>query len=552
MFRNAGADLDVCAKDAGFEWMKPTDTMKLFHAAAGCGHFEVVKYLAQYSDVTATDTNGWNGLHYCLKLSKNLEILQYLLDKGCDGFAVDVYGFSPLSLSIEKEPIFAKILLESKAVSKGMHTHFTLKEYEVFEFQYDGIEVSPNANEKKLLRFHRFSDLSQKVSSKFTWKEKTTIRANEINTPWYGIIELLIACERKDLLNLPIIQSLLDAKWQNFGKSNYLRSMLLYCLFLISFLFCSFQISLETIHTTLNELGEPDYLFLICVGILVLSVLRLWYMECRELLSNPGAYVTSLWNLFDMLGLVFMLPVLCLILQNAFGSDLAVVDALQRRVFTFCDAGSFAGISVFFLTLKFLQFAAIPKTTGPMIIITKGMMADISKFCALFLILYTAFVCCFYFLMRSPSNPIEVKSVAWMLLCWIIGMIEHEDLMEAEERVVIIHVFFVLYILVVVIMLLNLLIAMMSNTFQAVVENADLEWMFGYSKELMGIQSTLSESRIAKYVEYIREKQKQRQRMSSDILHHDTESQNWAGLLRDRLLSMENKLDSIENALSRQ
>jgi len=289
---------------------------------------------------------------------------------------------------------------------------------------------------------------------------------------------------------------------------------------------------------------------LIGVGILVLSTLRLWAMEFQEFLSNAGAYVSSLWNLFDMLGLIFMLPVLCMIIQNALASDLVVIDILQSRLFVYCDAGSFTGISVFFLTLKFLQFAAIPKTTGPMIIITKGMMVDVSKFCALFFILYAAFVWCFYFLMRTPSNPIDVKSVAWILLCWIIGMIEHEDLMQVEERVVVIHIFFVLYILVVVIMLLNLLIAMMSNTFQAVVENADREWMFGYTKEIIGIQSTLSESKKAKYVKYIREKQKQRQRMSSEVLHHDTEPQNWAGLLRDRLLSLENKLDSIENALA--
>ena len=525
--------------------MKATDTMKLVHAASRVGHLEMVKYLMKYCDITATDSNGWNCLHYCLTLSAHSDMLNFLFDNGCDAFAIDVYGYSPLSLSIEKEPAFAEKLLQSKTVSKGIHTHFTLKGYEVFEFQFDGIELPQNnqENTKKLLQFRRYADLSQSVNSKFTWKEKKVNKANEIITPYYSIIELLIANERKDLLNLPIIQSLIDAKWKCFGKYNYLSNVFLYCIFLFSFLFCLFQIPTQSdIH-----FQKVDSNLIIATIILLLSTTRLYFMEFREFASKPKRYVTSLWNLFDIIGLVFMTPILLLITQNVF--SLKITETISEMLLLQIDISIFTSISIFFLTLKFLQYGTIPKTTGPLIIITKGMMIDVGKFFALFFIIYAAFVLCFYFLMNSPSNIIELKSVAWLLLCWIIGMIEYEDLLGCEERIVIIHIFFILYILVIVIMLLNLLIAMMSNTFQAVVENADIEWMSGYTEELMGIQQTLSNSSIKKYISFIDKIQKERQKLSAEALHRTAESQNWAGLIRERLQSLESKLEKIESLL---
>jgi hypothetical protein len=88
-----------------------------FHYACSSGNFNIAKFLVEKGvfDINQTNTWGMTGFHYICKGYPNLEIIQYLIHKGCDINLTDEHGCTALE-------IFNSFILSDNATEEEINT----------------------------------------------------------------------------------------------------------------------------------------------------------------------------------------------------------------------------------------------------------------------------------------------------------------------------------------------------------------------------------------------------------------------------------------------
>ncbi|CAB1350814.1 unnamed protein product [Coregonus sp. 'balchen'] len=148
--------------------------------------------------------------------------------------------------------------------------------------------------------------------------------------------------------------------------------------------------------------------------------------------------------------------------------------------------------------VQLLEFLTFHHLFGPWAIIIRDLMKDLGRFAVILALFHTAFtmsLCAVcqpvyplgqYYnvtLVRQETGGHTPLEVSVLLFFALFGLTEPED-MPALVRSppaagVVAHLVFGIYLVVTVIVLINLLIAMMSDTYQRIQAHSDTEWKFG-------------------------------------------------------------------------
>ena len=160
--------------------------------------------------------------------------------------------------------------------------------------------------------------------------------------------------------------------------------------------------------------------------------------------------------------------------------------------------------------IEFLNFLTFHPLFGPWGVIIQDLIKDLLLFMAIlaiFLAGFTLQVCAIYQpVYRPPSNnngsiP-EIGSVFQspaltfeMLFYALFGLVEPDSMppmhLNPPFSKYIMKLVFGVFMMVTVIVLINLLIAMMSNTYQRIEAQSDIEWKFGRAKLIRNMNRTL-------------------------------------------------------------
>ncbi|XP_046398148.1 short transient receptor potential channel 3-like [Ischnura elegans] len=263
-------------------------------------------------------------------------------------------------------------------------------------------------------------------------------------------------------------------------------------------------------------------------GILVLFVVSHVFSSIRLcLLQGPRRFFRHLWNWYDLINqLLFVLAFLFWLA--------ALIDVhknggltLERKYWdpldpTLLAEGCFAVATILSFS-KLLLLCQLNFYLGPLQVSLGKMTKDLAKFLVIFIVIiisFTAGLCRLYHYYQgmiqtdvasgqkttqvsSFVNVGEtVKTLFWAILC--MAPLESadviiEDLPSGDSSTIVInkHVFtetvgyiaFGLFEVMSVIVILNMLIAAMSNTYQKVADNVDIEWTFGRSQVYLGYLS---------------------------------------------------------------
>uniref|UniRef100_A0A9J2PQ92 Transient receptor ion channel domain-containing protein n=1 Tax=Ascaris lumbricoides TaxID=6252 RepID=A0A9J2PQ92_ASCLU len=166
---------------------------------------------------------------------------------------------------------------------------------------------------------------------------------------------------------------------------------------------------------------------------------------------------------------------------------------IAEALFAVANVFSFARIIYLFQTNPYL---------GPLQISLGCMLVDVAKFCFIFVLIISSFsiglaqlywyydpytpVCLTPFNCRQEQNAFSSIASSYLTLLWsLFSITKVEDTDVIEE-----HYFtefvgsgmFIVYHMTSIIVLLNMLIAMMSHSFQRINDAADLEWKFHRTK----------------------------------------------------------------------
>lgn len=241
--------------------------------------------------------------------------------------------------------------------------------------------------------------------------------------------------------------------------------------------------------------------------------------SCFRLCAIQGAsrYLREMWNWHDLIMHFLFMCTFIFWLMSILDVKHNDQADLERKYWHHLDPvllaeGSFA-IGTIMAYFKLLYLCRLNYYLGPLQISLGKMSADIAKYLTIFAIIILAFsvgLCRFYeyydgMVQVDESSGIKtvqqssfvdfkstLKTFFWALFC--MSALESADVIienlpgETENSTIINkHTFtetigyiaFALFELLTVIIILNMLIATMSNTFQRVTDNVDVEWTFG-------------------------------------------------------------------------
>lgn len=343
-------------------------------------------------------------------------------------------------------------------------------------------------------------------------------------------LDVLIECEQKEVVSHPTIQKYLSDVWMGGIQWKTWKIILLFLAFIICPpVWIVFSLPLKHKYNKVPIFKFMSYLvshfFFILLLILVVAVpiypiyvsYSLFPNVCEWLLLAwlSGLLVAELTNPGDRTGLgwikiiiifISTIGVVIHILAFAFeGNDRFTVLYIRNQFFAF---------SMLLCFVQLLDFLSFHHLFGPWAIIISSLILDFVKFLVIlmaFMFGFTLQVSAIYQPVYPPTpynatlgdgdgnagavylSPVDVFE---LLFFSMFGLVEPESLPPISSTPTwsreVIKMAFGMYMLVTLIVLINLLIAMMSDTYQRIQAQSDTEWKFGRAKLIRNMNKTSS------------------------------------------------------------
>jgi Ion transport protein len=278
-----------------------------------------------------------------------------------------------------------------------------------------------------------------------------------------------------------LIQTLIDYKWEQFGRRMFLQRMVMYMMYLLCFCIASLGFEdesyaeLDTVNWT-----KRTWIRAVLELIVVLFSAHYFYLEVQQFRREHSwrAYAADVWNWLDISScmLIFVLV------------PASIWEWPQRR--------ALQGIVAVLLWLKLLHFLRAFFVTGPFIRMVLAILNGIMPFMLILVVVMIAFSHGLSMLFVDSDDPdlvFEYSSWNGLLKAYqlLLGDFDVSELRRAEYTVVAL-VFFIVFTLFGLILLLNLLIALMSSIYERVQSNVLEEWYAERADLILELEQSMS------------------------------------------------------------
>ncbi|BFZ14644.1 hypothetical protein BsWGS_17682 [Bradybaena similaris] len=237
---------------------------------------------------------------------------------------------------------------------------------------------------------------------------------------------------------------------------------------------------------------------------IVLWVTGFVWAECKQLWEEGvKAYIRQWWNWLDFIMLSLYLATFALrivayfqIESGKYGDREMLRKDWPQNDPTLISEGLFAVANVFSFARIIYLFQA-NQHLGPLQISLGCMLIDIAKFLFIFFLVVSSFACglnqlYWYYSDTDPDDEDLFFTLfsSYVTLFWSMFSLTAPNKLEVKSTqsftMTVGEILFMVYHGMAIIVLLNMLIAMMSSSFQDIENHADMEWKFARSKLWMG------------------------------------------------------------------
>eukprot|EP00055_Hartaetosiga_balthica_P010180 m.42663 g.42663 ORF g.42663 m.42663 type:complete len:1323 (-) comp7069_c0_seq2:2542-6510(-) len=277
------------------------------------------------------------------------------------------------------------------------------------------------------------------------------------------LLRALLLTKRANMFEGIIPQMLVEHRWRQFGKRNHTLNFVVYMITLALFVALGFINRKTENDIAHDDLSNPLNIGALAVGA-ILAILTLFalYREGKQVFhEDMSAYLTSIWNWLDVIRIGLTVATLV-----TFG----LRDHDTTRVL--CSLGAYI---YWFGTLFYLQAYA---STGPLVRMILEIIYDMKYFLLVLSIGVLAFANVFYLL--TPDTTMDgYDDVADVLLTSFVALILVDAgvvQFDAGAFTVLLKLIFVVTMVLVPIVLLNLLIALMSDSYERIQDRATIEF----------------------------------------------------------------------------
>ncbi|XP_027850754.2 serine/threonine-protein phosphatase 6 regulatory ankyrin repeat subunit A isoform X2 [Aphis gossypii] len=492
------------------------------HCAARAGYLDVVKLLVESGASPKSETNyGASPIWFAAQEGHN-DVLEYLMTKEHDTYSLMddrrfVYNLMICSKNHNNKPIEEFILVspapvDTAAKLSSIYINLSNKEKErAKDLIAAGKQCETMATE--LLALAAGQDSAGRILT----------ASDRRNTEF---LDVLIENEQKEVIAHTVVQRYLQELWQ--GRLNWAgwKTLLMFLgfiacppLWIVFTLPLWHNYSKVPIIKFMSYLTSHVYLMLLLQMVAITPYYRAarqnlfpyWY-EWLLLVWLSGLLLFELTNpsdksglgwvklavlLWSVIGVAFHLVGFCGLVSNPY---LPTVMYLRNQMFA---------ISFLMACVQILDFLSFHHLFGPWAIIIGDLMKDLARF----LVVLSIFVFGFSMQIVAMNHPIAKKlerkqtdifgevlmspiDAFELLFFAVFGMATHTELRQASNTdqppwtVYLFKAVFGIYMLVSVVVLINLLIAMMSDTYQRIQAQSDIEWKFGLAKLIRNMHRT--------------------------------------------------------------
>lgn len=139
-------------------------------------------------------------------------------------------------------------------------------------------------------------------------------------------------------------------------------------------------------------------------------------------------------------------------------------------------------------SLRLLRFLSINKTLGELVIIIKAMLHDVMAFLIVYVLMIIGFSVAFRGLFTDLSSFHSNGQTFLSLFAGTMSNFTFEDISSENGGLDTIGIVLtILFVVMTAILLMNLLIARMSNSFQRISDNSQMEWAFDRARVVMSL-----------------------------------------------------------------
>ncbi|XP_075684046.1 uncharacterized protein LOC142652280 [Rhinoderma darwinii] len=332
------------------------------------------------------------------------------------------------------------------------------------------------------------------------------------------ILDCLIECEQKDVVAHPAVQKYLTEVW--YGNLDWTGWKLVLLFF--TFLACPpvwFVFSLPLQHR-FNKIPIMKFMSYLAshIFLLVLFILTIVYPPLSPIFEGrmipswnewlllawlSGMLVSELTHQGERAGLAWIrVFVLGFSAVAFFCHLLAFLFTDIDRLHCLFARNIFLGIAMTLSFIQFLEFLTFHHLFGPWAIIIRDLIKDLTRFAVILALFHVAFTMQLSAVYQpvypeskanqsfngSGANKNETNiqdpiDITVLLFFSLFGLVEPDCLPSLSRTpqftFIIVRFVFGVYLVVTLIVLINLLIAMMSDTYQRIQAQSDTEWKFG-------------------------------------------------------------------------
>ncbi|VDD86933.1 unnamed protein product [Enterobius vermicularis] len=488
------------------------------HYATKAGHSNVVKLFVKSSADPQAETKDGK-VPLCFAAANNhIECLRFLLKQKHDTHAL-----------MEDKKFIFDLMVCGKGNDNEPLREFILQSPAPIDTAVKLSSLYRGLSEKEKERTRDLANVSQYAENMAV--ELLGIAATEYNPAQLlkakddrgrQLLDVLIENEQKEVVSYASVQRYLTEIWNGRVEwSSAKTAAFTSFVFLCPPAWVYFSLPLNT------RLGRAPSIKFVChivshvyftilLTIVVLNLTHKIY-EVTSILPNPVEWVLLLWlsgNLVSELsnagggsglGLVKVLililsaaaiaiHILAFLLPALFMQHLDNDEQLHfARTMLYLKNQLFA-FALLFAFVQFLDFLTVHHLFGPWAIIIRDLMYDLARFLVILVLFIAGFTLHVTSIFQPAYQPADEDSAELMrlsspsqtlemLFFSLFGLVEPDSMpplhLVPDFSKIILKLLFGVYLLVTLIVLINLLIAMMSDTYQRIQAQSDTEWKFG-------------------------------------------------------------------------
>ncbi|CAM9258297.1 unnamed protein product [Phaeothamnion confervicola] len=297
-------------------------------------------------------------------------------------------------------------------------------------------------------------------------------------------LSILLETGYAPLFELRVVQLVVALKWQIFGRMYYLYELTRYMVLCLAFVLGF--IVFPTVNSTSGAAAR--------VACWLLTLYNLVLEEGREMWASPSLreYLWSGWNVQSLVAYLLVMSTLPLYVaqwgeafgfgDSAFDGNATTMEQARRMV---------VAPAALFLFLRFMEHLAVWRTTGVLIAVVRMMFLDTIKWSVLFLLFQAAFDVAFFGLLRGEDGYTSMGQTIITVFAMSMGQIETmfstTPALNAMAAVLVIA-----FTLLVSVLYINLLVAMMTTSYDVVLKAASAQALMNRVETLLKWEGIMS------------------------------------------------------------